>query len=383
MEYHGMGTRSWASILSFGAFIKWEAEENKNKQGYFPILGLEEPEAHLHPNAQRTLYQQLKGIYGQKIVSTHSPYIVGQANLEEIRLFKKNNDCVDINQVSLITKEKIEIQRLEEEIIHEGKTPDIFKKNQPIIDKLKSAIVDKLDKSEVRKIKKEILNTRGELLFSKAIILFEGETEQQAIPLFAKEYFGCYPFDLGLNFIGVGGKDNYTPFLKLANFLKIPWYIFSDGDGNTENGVKKQIKDSCGDNFENLVVLTNGADFEKYLVEEGFEEEIIQAINKIEGDNFFPTQYIEDLNGENRKGGSVREYKDENGNISADAKKQALIDCMGENKTTFAEEIALRILTKKDGSSKTIFPTAIKTLFAKINSDFNFINKTENETGTI
>jgi putative ATP-dependent endonuclease of OLD family len=380
MEYHGMGTRSWASILSFGAFIKWEA---KDKQDYFPILALEEPEAHLHPNAQRTLYEQLKGIYGQKIISTHSPYVVGQANLEEIRLFKKNDDCVDINQVSLITKEKIEIQKLEEEIISEGKTPNIFKQNQPIIDKLKSEIINKLDKDEVRKIKREVLNTKGELLFSKAIVLFEGKTEEQAIPLFAKEYFGCYPFDIGLNFIGVGGKMSYTPFLKLCNFLKIPWYILSDGDGNTENEVRKQIKGSYGENFENLIVLPESTDFEKHLINEGFEAEIIQAINNVEGDNFFPTKYIEKLNGAEGKGKSIRVYKDENGVVSEDAKRQALIDCMGENKTAFAEEIALSILTKKDENGKIVLPSAIETLFAKINSDFNIINTQENETGTI
>ena len=107
MEYHGMGTRSWASILSFGAFIKWEAKENENIQGYFPILALEEPEAHLHPNAQRSLYQQLKNIHGQKIVSTHSPYVVGQAQWNEVRYFQKKSDTVNVNQINLIFDNQI------------------------------------------------------------------------------------------------------------------------------------------------------------------------------------------------------------------------------------------------------------------------------------
>ena len=101
------------------------------------------------------------------------------------------------------------------------------------------------------------------------------------------------------------------------------------------------------------------------------------------GEDFFPNDYIDDLDGATRKGGSIRKYKDEGGNVSASAKKQALIDCMSENKTAFAEEVASNILTKKDENGKIIFPSAVKALFMKINSDFNFINITEDETGTI
>lgn len=56
LENHGMGTRSWASLLTLTAYISW-MEERVNP--YFPILALEEPESHLHPNAQRQLFQQL------------------------------------------------------------------------------------------------------------------------------------------------------------------------------------------------------------------------------------------------------------------------------------------------------------------------------------
>jgi putative ATP-dependent endonuclease of OLD family len=54
MEYHGMGTRSWASMLTVKSFIdlmgaKYQAES----EPFFPVLGAEEPEAHLHPNAQK------------------------------------------------------------------------------------------------------------------------------------------------------------------------------------------------------------------------------------------------------------------------------------------------------------------------------------------
>ena len=57
MEYHGMGTRSWASLLTVKAFTELTSERfTSEEEAYYPIVAAEEPEAHLHPNAQRTLY---------------------------------------------------------------------------------------------------------------------------------------------------------------------------------------------------------------------------------------------------------------------------------------------------------------------------------------
>ncbi len=54
MENHGMGTRSWASIITAGAFSSWEVKQSVAREAeggdlYYPIFALEEPEAHLHP----------------------------------------------------------------------------------------------------------------------------------------------------------------------------------------------------------------------------------------------------------------------------------------------------------------------------------------------
>ena len=50
MEYHGMGTRSWASMLTVKAFIEvLEKKHIAEEQCFFPIIAAEEPEAHLHP----------------------------------------------------------------------------------------------------------------------------------------------------------------------------------------------------------------------------------------------------------------------------------------------------------------------------------------------
>ena len=236
LEYHGMGTRSWASLLTFKAFVSWEDER---QSPFFSMLALEEPEAHLHPNAQRQIYRQLKEIKGQKFISTHSPYIVGQAELEEIRHFRKNSDETAITSLDL----------------------------------------NGLGLDEIRKIRREITHSRGEILFSKIIVLSEGETEEQALPIFAKKYWGKEAFEMGVYFTGCGGS-NYSAFLRVLNSYGIRWMLFSDYDNDSiRNDVNKVLSeagfpDSTSCEFATLL----GTGFEKYLLLEGYGNEMRQAI---------------------------------------------------------------------------------------------------------
>jgi putative ATP-dependent endonuclease of the OLD family len=243
LEYHGLGTRSWASLLAFKAYVSWEEnEKNPNRRTpYYPILALEEPESHLHPNAQRHLYQQLSSINGQKIISTHSPYIVGQAALDEIRFFNKVNDETTINSLDIST----------------------------------------FSNDEIRKIKREIIHSKGELLFSKAVILSEGETEEQALPIFASRYWEKEPFELGVNFVGCGGS-NYKAFLKVFDAFKINWFIFSDYDNES---IKESVHDaiqvvniSKEDISNHPEIVLTGQGLEKYLFENGCSDEICDSI---------------------------------------------------------------------------------------------------------
>ena len=71
--------------------------------------------------------------------------------------------------------------------------------------------------------------TRGDLLFSTALLLFEGETEEAALPVFAERYWGNSIHQLGLSFVPVSGND-YFPFIWLARSLEIPWFILSDAE---------------------------------------------------------------------------------------------------------------------------------------------------------
>lgn len=249
MEYHGMGTRSWASMLTVKAFTELLAKNHEEEaEPFFPIMAAEEPEAHLHPNAQRTLYRQLIDVPGQVIISTHSPYIAGLAELHEIKYLNKPENSVQVYQLRT-----------------------------------------EFEDDDLRKLKREVVHSRGELLFSKAIVLSEGETEEQALPELFESYTGKHPFSLGINFVGVNGSGaKYRPFLILASDLNIPVFIFSDGEAQTVKELKKNYEKVFGatdiEKAPNITIL-DGTDFEGYLLSQGYQDLIEKTIQQVAGND--------------------------------------------------------------------------------------------------
>ena len=202
MDYHGMGTRSWSSMLVLKSFLNLNQRLFlDNDKPYFPIIAIEEPESHLHPNAQKKLYSQINNIVGQKIVSTHSNYIASNAQLKEIRSISKFNETIKIGKL----------------------------------------IVADFDDEQLRQIQRQVVNTRGELYFSRVVVLFEGETEEQALPILISKYFDINYVELGVNFVGVGGYTKYLPFIRFCESFNIEYFIFSDNETDVNTDVLRQI----------------------------------------------------------------------------------------------------------------------------------------------
>ena len=112
------------------------------------------------------------------------------------------------------------------------------------------------------------MNTRGELLFTRCLILFEGETEEQAVPLFAELLWERHPHELGITFVGVGGSGNYLPFLRVANIFRIPWLVFSDGEGEAQRALDaalNQLGEPEASVNDRVVLLPDGECFEEYI----------------------------------------------------------------------------------------------------------------------
>ena len=141
---------------------------------------------------------------------------------------------------------------------------------------------------------------RGEILFSKAIILFEGVTEEQLAPIFFEKYFGKSCYALGINCVSVAGK-NYPPFVKLAYRLGIPVCIVSDNDGSTFTEISSQIRKietefDCQllPNEFAVKYLNQGCDIEKELVVHvGLVGELKEALVRLAINGNDHTGYIE------------------------------------------------------------------------------------------
>lgn len=260
MEYHGMGTRSWASMLTVRAFMDTlRAKHEEEVQPFFPIMAAEEPEAHLHPNAQKTLHHQLSQTTAQVIVSTHSPYFVAMSDFTHVRSMRKTPAGV-------------------------------------LASRLKYPVSD----SEKKILTREVLARRGEILFSRALILCEGMTEEQVIPaMFEMFSDGRALFDLGISCISVGGQ-NYAPFIKLACSFGIPTFIVSDNDGTTQTTLTSQITNlrteinhPLGPDVFGISYCGNANDFEAELLRTlQMRDEINEAFVLYETDATTNQQYI-------------------------------------------------------------------------------------------
>jgi putative ATP-dependent endonuclease of OLD family len=340
MDYHGMGTRSWSSLLTFKSFIAHNLKLAQQKDKlFFPIIAIEEPEAHLHPNAQKQLYRQMNEMPGQKIISTHSPYIAGSAEFDEIRGISKEGDIVKCGVIES----------------------------------------SKLSEDDIRKLRQKVVNTRGEIFFSKAIVLFEGETEEQALPILAEKYFERPTFECGIDFVGVGGAGQYFPFILFAESLNIPWYIFSDGEDIPIKNLKKSIEkinpEIMFEDRKNIFIIESGQDFEKMLISSGYIKEIEVSLKKLLGNECI-SDYIR-KNDKSSRGRKKTEnkchtcnqyiYQDDIRNYTdSDGYNQALDDIMEKYKTGLGPIIASEII-----SSKKKLPPLVINLFKKIKKDFD------------
>lgn len=333
---HGMGTRSLGALLVFRAFADWrnsQAEGAGDK--VHSVLALEEPESHLHPQAQRALFGHVREISGQRIVSTHSPYFAGQARLEDLRLFIKSGGDTTVTQLDLAQLER----------------PD-----------------------DKRKLEDTVIESRGDLLFSRAVILFEGQTEEQALPIWAKKYWGASIHELGFSFVRVNGT-NYFPFIWLAKSLQIPWFVFADGENDPLQKLQDALRKAGQPKTEecpHVVVMPNGNNFETQLFADGYFPEIETALNQALDKETFLDGFIEDNDGKPYgKGKGNRNYKIEGG------REIAAQDALKNLKTKMARPLATTVSEMPDKTRR--FPPQVAKLFEAIGKQFN-LSKAEGES---
>lgn len=248
---HGMGSQSIATFYIFNAYLDLILPKVVENEEATPVICIEEPEAHVHPHAQRSIFQQISKMSGQKLISTHSPFVVDQANIYDYVLLKNENG---ITTTKRIPKYQYTFK---------------FKYGLPeaAYESLKF-----LTRDEELLIKRYVQYRNTELFFSSIFILCEGDTEKVLLERFFPYYKSKTPGQFGISVISCGGQV-YSPFLKIANkdALDLKWYILSDAESDTKQALKGIIK-NCGYDYDickknQIIYLPSGMDMESYYID--------------------------------------------------------------------------------------------------------------------
>ncbi len=326
IEKHGQGTQSVTAILLFKAYINILLKEISSDSAE-AILTLEEPEAHLHPQATRALHKSIEEMECQKIITTHSPYFIQNADIRNIRYIRKENGETKISGIYDHIRFEVEdinegMRRVAENFsncISLNEDEKTITVSEPIKNTVANALkgccrnvvfnIDELlsdaymifDNTELCNLNMYIQRNRGDILFAKRWFLYEGQSEDVIIPYFAK-LLGKDFDEHGINGIMYRSNGSAGAFVKLAKVLNIGWVVLGDNDDQGEKTINEIL--NCGyerDDVAEIMLLTNKKDFEHELAE---VPSIFNDYETILGDSI--TDDIRKLMEE----GEIEEYKE-------------------------------------------------------------------------
>jgi putative ATP-dependent endonuclease of OLD family len=183
------------------------------------VLTIEEPEAHLHPHAQKNLITTLASQPFQVILSSHSPDLCAVIGVQKIIALSRGENGTSGSNL---------------------------------------AAAGRLDVQDIADLNRYLDANRGALFFARKTILVEGPAEVYLVTAFAR----CIGADLsaeGISVISINGT-HFEPFLKIfeTGLLSQKCAVIRDGDAHTKHGTVHALYDDggCVTNLRNEHVAT-------------------------------------------------------------------------------------------------------------------------------
>jgi len=304
---HGQGVQSLAVLFLFQAYIDVLLKPTFQPETE-AILALEEPEAHLHPQATRTLATNLSEIKSQKIISSHSPYFIQEIPLTQIRMFRRdgpsskvlyvkrsfavqspnipgllkvctNNDKFDYHEgtLTLTVTGKVEQKEYRDLLTLYSEQREVHAELKRWYSESQLYLNDDGDLADLETYVKRI---RGEVLFARAWILCEGQSEYLLFRYFA-DLLGTPLDQAGVAVIDFQNNGSPGAFVGLARVFEIPWIMVCDNDDEGQKFIRQVKKRGLTDEeIKELVrpLPGDGVDLEMFLVKSGFVQEYVQIL---------------------------------------------------------------------------------------------------------
>lgn len=306
---HGHGVQSLAIIFLFRAFVENALAASLHEESV-PILALEEPESHLHPQACRSLWEAIRTLPGQKLITTHSPYFVQNVPFDDLVVLRRDAGGPRASFIAKTSSEPLPEQAGLPAVV--AKYPDTlswsgqrltchrtmeeaayrellfsFAANRdvhPAIARLRASSRALMQESDVRRLENWAKRIRGEIFFSNKWILCEGQSDYAVLQAVA-HLLDCPLDSHGISVIDYQNNGSAGAFASLARALDYPWAMICDGDQGGNDHVQQLANHAFlqAEIDARVFQLPQGVDLERLLVNSQLRPFFRDAVHELDG----------------------------------------------------------------------------------------------------